>query len=123
MAVHVLNSDSVRKRYTPSATISSRVKRLIFNKSGMALLESRFNKSDFLQILFDDEKTDVFWVRLCDQGITGARRMTTASPKTKSIGITGLLTQLKWNIDYTVRAPMIWDEEVMAVRVDLGAKA
>jgi hypothetical protein len=119
MTVKVLEGDFGRKRYAPSVTINSKIKRLTINKSGMALLKSEFNVTNFLQILFDDERTDVFWVRLCVSTDVGAKRLAPASPNTKSVAVQGLLAKLKWDVNYTVRAPMVWDNEVRAARINL----
>ena len=124
MTVKVLEGDFCRKRYAPSVTINSKIKRLTINKTGMVLLsdnsmQPRTYNNDSLQILFDDERTDVFWVRLCVSTDVGAKRLAPASPNTKSVAVQGLLAKLKWDVDYTVRAPMVWDNEVRAARINL----
>ena len=120
MTIRVLqNEDRPRKNF-PSVAINPKLKRLTLNKIGFNLLCSKHSKeSEFLQILVDDEKSKVFWIRLCNPEEVGAKKMDRPSPGTRSVNVSVLLSELHIKFEKTERFDLMWDEEVKAGRIDL----
>ena len=120
MAIRVLqNEDRPRKNF-PSVAINSKLKRLTLNKIGFNFLYLKHGKeSEFIQILLDDDRPKVFWIRLCIPEAVGAKKMDRPSPGTRSCNIAVLLNELHLKFEKTARFNLTWDEEVKAGKIDL----
>jgi hypothetical protein len=124
MTIRILqNEDRPRKNF-PSVALNSKLKRLTLNKIGFNLLSSKHGtESEFVQILVDDERPKVFWIRLCGPEENGAKKLDKPSPGTRSTNIAVLLAELNLKFEKTERVGLTWDEEIKAGRVDLEQPA
>ena len=120
MAVRILINEKSPRGRAPGVTINQKLRRLTFNKAGLSLLREHYKKeTDYLQILLDDDNPNVFWLRLSEAESTGAKKMDRPSASTRSVNISLLLTELKLNLEKTMRFNLVWDKEVGAGKVTL----
>jgi hypothetical protein len=120
MAVRILVGKESLRGKGPGVTVNQKLKRLTFNKSGFELLKEHYKgETDYIQILLDDDKPGVFWLKLVDPQSTGAKRMDKSSSSTRSFNISLLIREMNLKLENTKRCDLTWDDKVGAVRADL----
>jgi hypothetical protein len=120
MAVRILvGQDSLRGK-GPGITINQKLRRCTFNKSGFELLKEHYKgDAEYIQILLDDERPGVFWLKLVDAKSPGAKKLDKSSSSTRSFNISLLIKEMSLELENTKRCDLIWDEKIGGVRIDL----
>lgn len=120
MAVRILvGKDSLRGK-GPGVTVNQKLKRLTFNKSGFELLKDHYKgEPEYVQILLDDDRPGVFWLRLVDANSPGAKKLDKSSTSTRSFNISLLIKEMNLELENTKRCNLIWDEKIGGIRADL----
>ena len=119
MAVTILLNKVNQKINRPIVTISPKIKRLSLNRSAVLMMTSHTQASQFVQILMDSDKKDVFWVRFCDEESTGSIKLDKTSTFTRTCSVTPLVHLLRGKINEKTRFPMSWDESMNAGKIDV----
>jgi hypothetical protein len=107
----------VRSVDEPMVTISPKKRRAVFNTKAVDEL-SGDGSVEFVKILVDDEVNGVFWVKPCFVSDEDSRRMDFPSKRTRSVGISGLITGFKLKDFDSFKVKSVWDDAVNALFVD-----
>lgn len=120
MAVRILIGEDSLRGKGPGVTVNQKLKRLTFNKSGFELLKDHYKgETNCVQILLDDDKPGVFWLKLVDANSPGAKKLDKSSSATRSFNISLLIKEMNLKLENTKRCNLIWDEKIGAARAEL----
>jgi hypothetical protein len=123
MTIRILTNKKTQRRNLPVVTISYKLKRLTLNQYAVELMINKFGKPlEYGQILIDDEKEGIFWLRAAEGDQEGVNRFDTPSQRTRSLHIGNLLREFQWKLTETVRFRATWDDEVRGLRVDTSER-
>lgn len=121
MATKVLINDRYRHRGSPSVSINPKLARLLLYKEAYELMKKHYgNDFGFVQILTDEDRPKLFWLKPCEPGVLGGRKMDTTSPSSHTISIRALLTEIKLKPNGTLRFRVVWDKEEQAAQIDIS---
>jgi hypothetical protein len=121
MAIKILIDDRYRHRGSEYVSINPKLSRLLLYKKGYELIKKHHGKDvDYVQILTDDDRSEVFWLKPCDLDSPGMRKLDRTSENSRTLTIRALLAKLKWKPKTTVRLPLEWDKEQQAARIDVS---
>ena len=123
MAIQVLSDDKYSRRKRPQVSLNFALKRLAFNKAARNLMVDYF-KDEFENIIFliDDQRTDVFWVKPCNEDNDDARHLNRTVGGTRTCSCSLLLEKLNWQSNETGNFALSYDSEIDAFRVDISQK-
>jgi len=120
MATKVLIDDRYRHRGAEYVSINPKLSRLLLYKKGYEEITKHYGRDvDYVQILTDNERPKLFWLKPCDSEAPGMRKMDRTSQHTRTVSIRALLKELKWKPEKTVRFALEWDSEEKAARIDI----
>ena len=120
MAVRILvGQDSLRGK-GPGITVNQKLKRCTFNKAGFELLKEHYKEdAEYVQILLDDDRPGVFWLKLVDAKSPGAKKLDKASSSTRCFNISLLIKEMNLQLENTKRCDLTWDDKIGGVKADL----
>ncbi len=101
-------------------SVSPGRKKLTLYKAAREMMTEHYGQ-EFEQVLLfrDEEAPDKFWIRPCGPKDSGARKLDSPSPATRTLSISLLLKKLKWMPKKTIRLPISWDAENKAAVVTI----
>ena len=121
MVLEVFIDDRYRHRGSSCISINVQLSRLILYKEAYQILETHHGQEvDFLQILLDKDRPNLFWLKPCDSNAPGSRKMDRTSKSTRSLSVRAVLKKLNITSKETLRFGLTWDEEADAGRIDIS---
>mgnify|MGYP000862986821 CR=1 FL=1 len=123
MATKVFIDSRYLDRGKAFVSISPSLGRLVIYKEAYTILKDNYGQDiDFVQILTDDERKEIFWVKPCTEEAPGSRKWDSTSTNTRAMSIRALIKVFKLEDAETIKIPLEWDDEEMAGRIDLSKK-